>query len=243
MKIKGLLGYWGCRVIRLSLAFFYLLSLTFPLCLYAGEYNPKQSLPSSPMAKDQTREPLLPLVLLATVLGRNPQDSLAVIRDMALKRQVVYKIGETISGYQLTDIKRGRVTLLKNGRLSFLDFPRGGNESNGPIMVISEKERLINKDALSKRFGDINTLLEQGLILPQIQSGKITGLKIMRIKDKQLAELGGIKEADVITKIQGQKLDSLRSALKLYSRLKDEPKIEVEIKRGKETKDLIYYLN
>jgi len=179
--------------------------------------------------------------LLATILESTPEGSFAVIKDINSDQLGIYKIGNTISGYQIAKILRGQVVLLRNGKKFVLNFPIGS--VNQPFTEISNNTRIMNKAALSNKVPDINTALQQAIPIPYIQGGKIVGLKITNVKNKSLAAQAGIKEGDIIVSINNQKLDNIKTALDILHQMKTQEKINVMVKSGKDIKNLIYYVN
>ena len=182
-----------------------------------------------------------PFRLMGTVIEKDQERSIAVIKETTSEKQANYKIGDKISDYQIIKILRGRLVLLKNGRLSLLDFPLGSEAE--PIIVVSSDERIVNRSALAKKLPGLNAAMEQAFVLPNITSGKIDGFKIVKIKDRALAKMAGLKEKDVIRSVNGKSLNSLLKPLEIYHEVHSKEKIDVEIKRGDEIKNLVYYMN
>lgn len=185
---------------------------------------------------------ILPLRLMGTVVALDPVGSIAVIKDTRLEEQHVLRIAETILDYQIVKIMRGKVTLLKDGRLYILDFPMG-SEFLVPITIVSDNVRIINRNALIGKISDLDSVMHQALPIPHIVSGKLAGFKITNIKDKELAKMAGIREGDIVMGIDGEKINSIKSVFGIYSRVKIKEKVNLEIKRNNEIKNLTYYIN
>ena len=181
------------------------------------------------------------LQLLATWLEPDSAKSVAVIKDADSQALNVYRIGNSIAGYQIVKIMRASVVLLKDGKTICLDFPAGSVAQ--PILVISEAERVVDRLAMRKKIPDLNEAWKKVLPLPYISSGKVIGVKIAKIIDKELANQAGIKEGDIVTSINNQRIDSLQKALQVYDSVRNEEKVIMQIQRGKETKNLVYYMN
>jgi general secretion pathway protein C len=102
---------------------------------------------------------------------------------------------------------------------------------------------VINRAAIAKRIPELNDAYKQVLPVPYISGGKVVGIKLAKIKDKDLASKAGIREGDIITKVNNQNLNSLSNALKLYASVRNNNVITIQVQRGRETKDLVYHLN
>jgi type II secretion system protein C len=178
--------------------------------------------------------------LLGTILEPKQAKSITVIQDIRSGIQRTYKIGDKVSGYQIVKIMRGSINLLKDGKITLLELPLGGL---APVIIVSSDERIINRAALAKKIPDLNAAITQVVPIPYIESGKIIGFKVTRLKDKALSDMAGIKEGDIATRINGQSIDSIQKVLDLYHNSKTQEKIDLEIKRGKAMKTLTYYID
>lgn len=182
-----------------------------------------------------------PLKLLATLSDKDPNQSIAVIKHLGFNTQGIYKALDKISGYQIVRIRRGRVTLLKDGKLSSLEFALGSDFD--PIVAISDKERIVNRHALLKKVLGLYKAFAQAIPIPYIEAGKIMGFKIAKPKDDGLLEMAGLKEGDIATKVNGERIESIKKALEMYRRLRNEDKIDLEIIRGPTVQVLTYHIN
>jgi type II secretion system protein C len=179
--------------------------------------------------------------LLGTILEPDSSSSIAVLKDTNSEKQSIVKIGDKIFGYQVAKIKRGEVMLLKEGKTFILGFPLGSVVQ--PIVVVSSQERIVNRIAISKKIPDLNMAGTKVIPVPCVKDGKIIGIKIAKIQDKELGRLSGIEEGDVITNINNERLDTIKKALEVLHNIQDKDKIFVEIKRGKDIKNLVFHIN
>lgn len=194
---------------------------------YAFEVVPEESLDS--------------VKLLGTILESEHANSFAVIKNINSEKQGVYQIGNQISGYQIAKISRGEVVLLRNGKTSFLNFPLGSEVE--AIVTVSENKIIVNRNAVAKKIPDINTALQQAVLIPFIEAGKVTGIKITHIKDKSLVLKAGIKEGDIVISVNDWKIDSMQKAAKIAHEISTQDKIDIVVMRGNDIKNLTYYLN
>lgn len=211
---------------------FYIIIFTFIFFILTNH-----AYPDTPTKKQE----VFPFRLMGTVVELNPGKSLAVIKDLRTQKQGIYRIGDKFDGSQILIIVRGRAILFKAGKISFLDLPLGSDLE--PVVVISEKERIINRNAVLREINNLNVAIAQARPIPQIEAGKFIGFKITGLDNKGLAEMAGIKKGDVVTTVNGNKINSIQGALETYYRVRAKPKISLEIKRGAEVKNLIYYIN
>lgn len=182
---------------------------------------------------------IFPFKLLGTVLKEIREHSLAFLEDPKTKEVSIYRIGDEINGYRLVRVRRGEADFLKDGKRLTLQLP--GGDPPTLVTIVSETERIVNVAALNERYPDLNQMAQLGVAFPDIEKGKISGLKILQINDKPLAKAAGIKEGDVITSVNGMKPTSIQEALKIYQTLRREPKIVVEVKRKNNIQQYTYW--
>ncbi|MBI5555037.1 MAG: PDZ domain-containing protein [Elusimicrobia bacterium] len=186
----------------------------------------------------QTNE--LPLILLGTVQFSD-QIPLAIIQDKRTLKKGLYSIAEEVSGYKITAIRRGKVVLLKKGKLTTLEFPFGAIMDIA--IPLSDTEKIINKQAALKKIPTLQAGLKLATPLPFIENGKIQGIKVTNVRDAKFFEKIGVKEGDVILKVNGEKIDSWRKPFELYHRLKNEDTFTLEVMRQEKVRHLTYYIN
>lgn len=208
-----------------------------PSLLWAESPKPSEIEERSNAAQKES----LSLKLLGTVIGKNSKKSIAIIEDTQSQKQSSYRIADEVLGCQIVKILRGQVILLKDGKVLSLSLPEGGELE--PIVTISSDERMVNRGALIKKISDLNVLKEQVVPIPYIEAGKIAGFKITKLEGGVLAKAAGLKEGDVVTAVNNQKLNSFQKAFEVYNNVRNQEKVDVQIKRGKEIRELTYYLN
>ncbi len=187
-----------------------------------------------------------PLKLLATAVGNFGSAATCGIMNLPTGEESVHRIGDKVSGYQIVMITRGSITLLKDGQYYFLNL-LPGNEN----MPLANNEALASSISIKRTFfetalDNLNNVLDQATLTPYIESGKVAGLKIPSVDNKAMElflRIAGLREGDVATSINGETVDSIKKALELYNKYKDQPSIEVEVKRGDSVKNLNYFLN
>jgi type II secretion system protein C len=179
--------------------------------------------------------------LVGTIVKNNEMQSYAIIRDMNTQKDKIYKMGQTINGYYVAKIKRGQVLVLREGKLFSLNLPLGGGAEF--ITVVSEKERMVNRTAFSNRYKNLNEALTAGFAFPYVEKGKIIGLKILRINDKKLSELSGMKEGDIVLSVNERKVANINQALGIYNDFKNDSELKMKVKRNNKILTYTYYMN
>ena len=192
------------------------------------------------ITKQEAKAVYLPYRMLATVLGNGSNDPVCILLNLKSGKQEAYKLDDKIFGYEIMLITRTCVTLKKYGKFYFIDFPYDGEN-----IATREYANIvkIRRNALKKQLPKINSLFAQTQLIPYIESGKIVGIQIPRLKNKfwqNMLNIAGLKEGDIATSINGEKINSLQKALKLCELFNTQENVDIEVKRGAALKNLIY---
>ncbi|HOA06994.1 MAG TPA: hypothetical protein PK419_04380 [Spirochaetota bacterium] len=181
------------------------------------------------------------LVLLGTVTG-SPSLARAMIRSASENKVEIFKIGSSAWGYTLIRILKTKV-LLKSGSSEFeLDMLKteGGSSNQQSNSQSSSKRTISRAELLTKIQGNMDNMLKGMRAGPYREDGQIKGYKIMGLsKDNMLYELG-IRQGDIIMRINGHPIDSTQKLFELWQKLPQEPKALIDIKRGNDTTTLDY---
>lgn len=89
----------------------------------------------------------------------------------------------------------------------------------------------IKKDFMESLLGDPSKLSRQARIVPRVQDGVTLGYKLYGIRSGSLPKALHFKNGDLISQINGHKLDSLDAAMTMYNKLRHATILEVAIER------------
>jgi type II secretion system protein C len=201
----------------------------------------------------------LPLALLATMEAKAPGISIATISQP--DGTGVYAEGdEVLPNVELLAVNLGLVYLRNDslgGRVEYLqvssDDPpppptqapdEDGKEDAKPKKSSSEIEGASdsiscsgNSCTVERKFVDQllanpAVLASQGAALPYSKDD-LKGFRLSRVKNGSLPRMLGLRSGDVVTAINGQPLDSLDGAMKLYAKLRSASHLTVDVTRNK----------
>lgn len=182
----------------------------------------------------------LNIVLLGTVYGPE-RVAFAVMEEKGKKKQGLYQTGDKVQGALIKKVLRGRVILEVKGKDEILEMEQakagkqGSRESMGDGYTIT-----VSYDDLQKSLGNINSLLTQVRIRPLIKNGKPDGLVLSHVKPGSIFSKLGLKNGDVVKKIDNKEIKSPEDAFAFYNRLKSGAALSLEINRGGNIKTLNY---
>lgn len=190
-----------------------------------------------PIDLDALKPTDLKLKLWGTVSTEDEisEDARAVIEDTQSREQSLYKVGDTVQGAEIIEIFRSSVVLDVNGRKEKLSIAEeriameeGGiaAEPDAPDEVMALSRAQID-DALN----NVNELMSQAKVKPLFQNGKPDGLIVSQIKPKSIFSEMGFKAGDIITGINGQKIESVDDAMAFYKTLTAGSRLSIQLKR------------
>src|SRR5690606_3564713 len=105
------------------------------------------------------------------------------------------------------------------------------NVDEPEIRKVAENTYEISREDVESQLSNLSALATQARVIPNFKDGKANGFKIFSIRPGSIYQKLGLKNGDVIRKINGYQMDSPEKALEIYAKLKESPRIEVELER------------
>jgi len=209
-------------------------------------FNPPRAVEAEPVLQ----VPELKAKLLGTAPGAG-MDSFAIIEDDAAKSQQLYRIGDKLQNRTLASVLWDRVILKNGNREEVLRIiePTGKPgaapavvpaASSGGIEKRSDTDFAIDRSEVDKAMENLNQLFTQIRAVPHFQDGKAAGFRLFAIRQDSLFEKIGLKNGDVISKINGNELTDPARAMSLIQELKGEGHISVDLTRNRQPTSLSY---
>jgi len=192
--------------------------------------------------------------LNAKLLGTAPGagiDSFAIIEDGNNKTQQLYRIGDKLQNRTLARVEWDRVVLKSGQAEEILKIvePSGKPGSTAPATVASagggiqqrsDSEFVIDRAEVDKAMENLNQLFTQIRAVPHFQDGKAAGFRLFAIKQDSVFEKLGLKNGDIITRINGNELSDPARAMALIQELKGEGHITVDVNRNRQPSTINY---
>ena len=97
---------------------------------------------------------------------------------------------------------------------------------------LDENHYVIPREDLEKQLSNLNSIATQARIVPSFKNGVANGFKLFSIRPGSIYEKIGVKNGDVIRKLNGYEINSPDKALEVYAKLKEASKIDIEIERN-----------
>lgn len=190
----------------------------------------------------------LDIELIGTVTDVADELRFAVIEIVKTGEQRLLRKNGEILGARIIRIERNRVFLERQGAVETLEVDFAGDEERGrklsklppapgpggpDVRMISEGEFVVSKRYLESRLKNMSKLLTQARAIPNInKDGGADGFKVFSIKKGSIFDKIGLKNHDVIKRINGMELDSAEKGLELFQALRNETNFEVDLVRN-----------
>jgi general secretion pathway protein C len=111
------------------------------------------------------------------------------------------------------------------------------------VQKVSETEYNIDKREVDSALDNMNQLLTQVRAVPHFEGGKATGFRLFAIRQNSIFDQIGLRNGDIIQRINGTEINDPGKALGLFNELRDQRQLVVEIVRNRESKTLSYNIN
>jgi len=192
-----------------------------------------------------------PSALNAKLLGTAPgagMDSFAIIADEDAKTQKLYRVGDTLQGRTLARVEWSRVVLKSAQGEEVLQIvePTGRPGAAPPpaaaggIEKRTDTDFVIDRTEVDKAMENMNQLFTQVRAVPHFQDGKAAGFRLFAIHQDSVFEKIGLKNGDIVSRINGNDLTDPARAMSLIQELRSEGKISVELTRNRQPTTMTY---
>ncbi len=208
-------------------------------------FNPPRA--AEPDAQAQT------LPLNAKLLGTAPGagiDSFAVIQDEGSKAQQLYRVGDKLQNRTLAGVEWDRVVLKSAQGEEILKIVEPPGKPSVPAAVPApgsdsvqqrgDNDFIIDRTEVDKAMENMNQLFTQIRAVPHFQDGKAAGFRLFAIKQDSVFEKIGLKNGDIVTRINGNELSDPARAMSLLQDLRNEGRITVDVNRNRQSTTLNY---
>jgi general secretion pathway protein C len=205
----------------------------------------------------------LPLALLATNIGTQPDESYATVINTENQRQGAYAVGDGVPGAarsgKVKSIHFKYIDFENNGRVERLVLLGATPPAAMPVAAVetpqlnpdeNRDDMQASIDSGIKKIDDSNYEIDKSLVekvllnpmavakgarvVPSMKNGKPDGFKLYAIRPSSAFAKLGLTNGDTLQSINGFELTSADKALEVYTKLREATSLEVEVtRRGK----------
>lgn len=197
------------------------------------------------------------LKLLGT--GGNGDFRYGIVEDQKAKEQKLVRIGESLDGAEVVDVGWRKLVLRRGAKEEVLVVPPdiGVSKTSKPTSRVSKagtsaaktesKVRklgddrfMIGRDEVNHQLENLSTLFTQMRAVPSMKDGNTQGFRVFAIRRGSLFQQLGLRNNDVVQRINGMELTDPTRAMGLFEQLKGETRLSVDVLRGGEPRTLSY---
>jgi general secretion pathway protein C len=195
---------------------------------------------------NELRRSTLGIRLLGTLVAQDPRWSMASIHEVTGDRAHSLMLSDVIQGARVYAIERERILLLVDGELEYIDgaakvAPVAVNiqpataQASGLGQGIREtgpETYAIPREDVTQALTHMSELSMQARVVPAFRDGQPVGFKVFSIREGSLYARLGLRDGDVLQRINGLDLNGPDKALEAFTTLRDARRIELQIERG-----------
>ena len=198
----------------------------------------------------------LGLKLVGTVFTGIPAESLAFIEELSARKQETYREGDRVKQVLVKKILRQSVIINTGKRDEMLTMEEteeaaGKPGAPGPTARYQpprppvaapppSSATTLPREEVESSLSDLNQLMQQVRIRPYLEANKPAGFLVSDIKPGSIFAKMGLRNGDVVQKINDQNISSPEQAIELYQGLMEGGEIALEIKRGQKSEKINY---
>jgi len=179
--------------------------------------------------------------LVGTIIGPETH-SWAILQEGRSRKQQIYPLHGDVDGGKIVEISRNRIVIQRPGQKEVLSLlqeevrpqpaARPSASAIEAVKKLSPTHFLVNREDVTAAVGNINQFMTQARIRPHFVVGRPAGYSISEIQPGSLMEKLGLRNNDVIKKVNGQTIIKPEEVFQAYTQLQRDGHIEVEIERG-----------
>ncbi len=166
-----------------------------------------------------------------------------VFLDRHTKKSIIVRKGEIIGGLKVLDIQPDQVIVSLRGKEAVFALfkekakKHPSSESRGDLPKASyEKGVASSHVVLAKReiqvaLGDMASFLRQVRIIPYMEKGKAKGFQLLDIVPESIVSRVGLKNGDVIERVNGKAIRTPQDAMQFFSMLQSGRGVTLDVKR------------
>lgn len=205
---------------------------------------------------DELQECSLPGVFVAVVEAREDDWSFALYRPGRRKRPTLVTLDEddnTIEAREpatLVDIRPRAVVVQRDDRYELCELGVKGNKRKVPprrtqqrtsrrinpaavttVRKVSADHFEIERGEVERLMGNLSQVSRQARFIPHFVHGKADGFKLLSIRPGSIFGSIGLRNGDIVNKVNGYALDSLDQAASLLQKVRGASSLALDITR------------
>ena len=194
-------------------------------------------------------------------VGFQGGEARAAIEDLRTHRQELVGVGDAVGDARVTSIAWDHVVLAGTGGETVLDLapyemaadapPEPGTtdvatapatSGSATIRRTSATGFVVDRRELAGAVDDMSGLMTQLRAVAEVRDGRPAGFRLFQMKDGSIFRRLGLENGDVVQRVNGEAVSDPATLLAFLQRLRTEPRVALDIKRGTQRQTLVYDL-
>jgi general secretion pathway protein C len=170
----------------------------------------------------------------------------AVMEERGKNKQILCRLGDMVGSAKLIKISRNIVVLRSGDRditLRIKETPEGQllpNYSPAQADRATTIGMSVSRREVTEKLGDLKSILSQAVVRPFYAGGAQEGFIISDIKPDSLYQKLGLQNGDIISDVNGKRLQSADDALQMVNLMQSGGSISINIKRNGKAETISY---
>ena len=176
--------------------------------------------------------------LTATIVGSKSFAMVIKGRDSK-----VLRINDILEGYKVKQIKKDKMLLSTKSDdvWLYIKTKKIKLQKNGIVKVAAKVGTYsIRKASFNRNVLKPEKLLKTVNILPEMESGRFQGMKVQSLLEGSFLYVYGLRQGDIIKKINGKKLLSIADGITAYQNISTSSKFSLSVLRDNKIEEFKY---
>ena len=203
-----------------------------------------------PTAVEQCNKPTLDLKVVGIIyLGTD--NSVVSVREASYSQSDTYKVGDLLEGHedvQVLTIERSQIVIDNGGRRECYELKKGDKIARTSSKSSSKRRARNRRPKASSASGGgtvildsawveaelgpgFGNIMQSARVVPNDIGGRINGFKVFAIKPNTLFSKVGLKNGDIVQKINDTSLEQAEQGFALYQTFQEDQEIVFNIMR------------
>jgi general secretion pathway protein C len=181
------------------------------------------------------------LLLLGTAVG-SFRETFALIQKLSTKEERVFRLGDEVFDIgRLVAVKKEMAEILGGGRHIRIFTPMAtvaeaektppAGQPGALASQVGAGTYVVDQRALNAALDNIGQAMTDARLLPSMKEGKVEGFRVSEVKPAGVFGMVGVKNGDVILRMNDFPIDSPEKAIQSFISLKGQSRIRLDLIR------------
>jgi general secretion pathway protein C len=189
-------------------------------------------------------------------VGFRGGEARAALEDTATHRQTLVGVGERVGAGRVASIAWDHVVLATGDGDAVLelappasrpaaDAPAAPPAATAPSPTVRQTGAdayIVDRRELAGAVDNMSGLMTQLRAVAEVEDGRPAGFRLFQIDGESIFRRLGLQDGDVVQRVNGHPIGDPATLLAFLGRLRTEPRVALDIRRGGQSRTLVYDL-